>query len=54
MPSFPLDPRVPRRMNWWLKRYYLPKLYWRMVSTGLGPDWHRKRTFAEALPPLAA
>ena len=54
MPSFPLDPRVPRRMNWWLKRYYLPKLYWQMVSTGRGPDWHRKRSFPETLPTIAA
>jgi sulfide:quinone oxidoreductase len=50
MPSFPLDPRVPRRMNWWLKRYYLPTLYWQMLSSGLGPDWHRQRTFSEAMP----
>jgi sulfide:quinone oxidoreductase len=54
MSSFPLDPRVPRRMNWWLKRHYLPKLYWRMVSSGLGPDWHRRRTFREAVPAIAA
>jgi sulfide:quinone oxidoreductase len=54
MPSFPLDPRVPRRMNWWLKRYYLPRLYWQMVSTGVGPDWHRPRTYADALPAIAA
>ncbi len=54
MPSFPLDPRVPRRFNWWLKRYYLPKLYWQMVSTGLGPDWHRPRAYADTLPAIAA
>jgi sulfide:quinone oxidoreductase len=54
MPSFPLDPRVPRRMNWWLKRHYLPKLYWQMISGGLGPDWHRRRTFPDAPPSIAA
>lgn len=54
MPSFPLDPRVPRRMNWWLKRHYLPKLYWQMCTSSLGPDWHRKRTYSETLPHIAA
>ena len=54
MPSFPLDPRVPRRMNWWLKRYYLPHLYWKMLNQDLGPDWHRTRTYPEHLPPLTA
>lgn len=54
MPSFPLDPRVPRRMNWMLKRYYLPRLYWQMVGGHPGPDWHRARTFPEIMPPLAA
>ena len=49
-PSFPLDPRVPRRSYWWLKKYYLPHLYWRMVGGHLGPDWHRARRFPEALP----
>ena len=50
MPSFPFDPRKPRRMNWWLKRSYLPRLYWRMLRGNLGPDWHRERPLPEALP----
>jgi sulfide:quinone oxidoreductase len=28
MPTFPLDPAVPRRSMWILKKYLLPKLYW--------------------------
>lgn len=27
MPTFPLDPTIPRRSMWFLKRYLLPKLY---------------------------
>ena len=54
MPSFPLDPRIPRRMNWWLKRYYLPHLYWKMLNQSLGPDWHRTRNYPEPLPRLTA
>ncbi len=53
-PSFPLDPRVPRRAYWWLKRSYLPGLYWRMLSGALGPDWHVKRDFPEAVPAISA
>lgn len=49
-PSFPLDPRIPRRSYWWLKRSYLPGLYWRMLGGDLGPDWHAKRKFSEAVP----
>jgi sulfide:quinone oxidoreductase len=49
-PSFPVDPRVPRRAYWWLKRSYLPSLYWGMVGGSLGPDWHSKRAFPEAVP----
>ena len=54
MPSFPLDPRVPRRMYWWLKRHYLPQLYWGMLNRKLGSDWHRKRSFPEAVPAISA
>jgi hypothetical protein len=36
----------------WL--YYLPTLYWQVISGGLGPDWHRRRTFSKTLPPIAA
>ncbi len=28
MPSFPLNPAVPRRSMWFLKKDFLPKLYW--------------------------
>lgn len=28
MPSFPLDPSVPRSSMWILKKYILPKVYW--------------------------
>jgi sulfide:quinone oxidoreductase len=54
MPSFPWDPRVPRRINWWLKRHYLPKLYWQMCTSSTGPDLHRKRSYPETLPKIAA
>lgn len=51
-PSFPLDPRVPRRSYWWLKKTYMPWLYWRMLGGDLGPDWHAKRRFKEPLPAI--
>lgn len=52
-PSFPLDPRVPRRSYWWLKKHYLPYLYWEQMLRGrLGPDWHSKREFAAAVPDI--
>lgn len=51
-PSFPLDPRIPRRMYWWLKKYYLPFLYWRMLGGALGLDWHARREFPEVVPAL--
>lgn len=34
MPSFPLDPAVPRRSMWYLKRYLLPILYWHFMLKG--------------------
>lgn len=49
-PSFPLDPRIPRRSYWWLKRSYLPDLYWGMLKGSLGPDWHKARSYAEGVP----
>lgn len=33
-PSFPLDPRVPRRFYWWLKRSFLPWFYWHILLKG--------------------
>lgn len=49
-PSFPLDPRVPRRLYWWMKKHFLPALYWRMLGGDMGPDWHTRRRVKEALP----
>lgn len=52
-PSFAADPRIPRRRYWWLKRHYLPYLYWsQMLRGNPGPDWHRKRDYPEAVPAL--
>lgn len=51
-PNFPIDPRVPRRAYWWLKKSYLPSLYWRMLGGLLGPDWHAARSFPEAVPAI--
>lgn len=39
VPSFPLDPRVPRRMNWHLKRRFFPWLYWSVMLSG--KDWNK-------------
>jgi sulfide:quinone oxidoreductase len=53
-PSFPADPRVPRRFYWWLKRSFLPFLYWHILLKGRA--WlitHKKRDFPEAVPPIA-
>lgn len=50
-PSFPLDPRVPRRAYWALKKYVLPWLYWDVLLRG--HPWlqtHRPRSFPAALP----
>jgi sulfide:quinone oxidoreductase len=48
--SFRADPRVPRRQYWWLKRHYLPHLYWRMLDGNLGLDWHAPRTVRGPMP----
>jgi len=54
-PSFPLDPRIPRRSYWWLKKHYLPYLYWEQMLRGrLGPDWHAKREFPAEAPAIIA
>jgi len=53
-PSFPADPRVPRRFYWWLKTTFLPYLYWDILLKGKSwPILHRPRTFPEAVPPIA-
>lgn len=35
MPTFPLDPAIPRRSYWHLKKDLLPKLYWYGMMKGL-------------------
>lgn len=43
-PSFPFDPRVPRRSMWYLKTKLLPWLYWRHMFKGGTLDIkHRER-----------
>jgi sulfide:quinone oxidoreductase len=34
MPSFPIDPTKERRSMWYLKRYFLPKMYWMGMLRG--------------------
>jgi sulfide:quinone oxidoreductase len=36
MPTFPLAPDVPRRSMWYLKKYLLPILYWKVMLKGRG------------------
>ncbi len=36
MPTFPLNPAVPRKMYWHLKKDLLPVLYWNAMLKGLG------------------
>ena len=53
-PSFPLDPRVPRRSYWWLKKSFLPFLYWKIVVPGrTWPITHKKRDFPAEVPAIA-
>ena len=48
-PSFPLDPRVPRRSAWLLKTRFLPWFYWRhMLRGGEFDIAHKERRFADA------
>lgn len=49
-PSFSFDSRVPRRLYWWMNRYYFPRLYWNMLDGHLGLDWHAARKLRSALP----
>lgn len=52
-PSFPVDPRSPRRAYWWLKKSFLPFLYWDVVMKGRRwPLTHKRREYAESLPPI--
>ena len=34
LPSFPLDPAVPRLSSWILKKYILPSVYWDLMLKG--------------------
>lgn len=34
MPSFPLDPTIPRRSYWHLKKDFLPSMYWHGMLKG--------------------
>jgi sulfide:quinone oxidoreductase len=52
-PSFPTDPRSPRRIYWWLKQTFLPFLYWNIVMKGKRwPLTHKRRVFSETLPSI--
>lgn len=45
-PSFPADPRVPRRFYWWLKRAFMPWFYWNILLKGRCiPVTHKTRTY---------
>ncbi len=50
-PSFPADPRVPRRFYWWLKRSFMPWFYWNVLLKGRSlPATHRGRDFPVGVP----
>ncbi|MGP1615457.1 MAG: hypothetical protein ACTS5Y_10435 [Pollutimonas bauzanensis] len=52
-PSLPLDPRVPRRFYWWLKKSFLPFFYWNVLIKGRNlASTHKKRDFPEELPAI--
>lgn len=52
-PSFAADPRVPRRFYWWLKRSFMPWLYWNIVLKGRNfPSRHRRRDFPATVPAI--
>jgi sulfide:quinone oxidoreductase len=52
-PSFPADPRVPRKFYWWLKKSFLPFLYWSILTKGRAwPITHRKRAYPDEVPPI--
>jgi len=52
-PSRPLDPRVPRRLYWWLKKRLLPYFYWNVLIRGKTlKQTHKQRSFPDTLPPI--
>jgi sulfide:quinone oxidoreductase len=54
-PTLPLDPRVPRRFYWWLKRTFLPWFYWHILLRGRDlPLVRHPRTFKVNAPSTQA
>jgi sulfide:quinone oxidoreductase len=54
-PSFPFDPRVPRKAYWALKKHLLPRLYWNVILRGYRwPRMHKARSFAKPLSQVQA
>ena len=52
-PSFSGDPRVPRRFYWWLKRSFMPWLYWNILLKGRGfPVTHKGRNYPVCVPSI--
>jgi len=50
-PSFAADPRVPRRFYWWLKKSFMPFLYWHIILKGRNwPVLHRTREYPAGVP----
>ena len=45
LPTFPFDSTVPRRLNWLLKKYMLPWLYWNAMLKGR--EWLAESTNPE-------
>lgn len=43
VPSFPLDPQVPRRSYWWMKRSLFPYMYWNVILRGRDWRWPMPR-----------
>jgi sulfide:quinone oxidoreductase len=46
-PSFPMDPRVERRLWWIGKKYWLPLLYWDYMLKGLDFDIPHKEEYLQ-------
>lgn len=44
LPTFPLNPLVPRRAAWLLKKYILPTVYWKLMLKGR--EWLARSTSA--------
>ena len=46
-PSFPLDPKVERTSMWYLKKYFLPYLYWEHMLKGKEFDIAHKERYGQ-------